>query len=151
MLTVKNRYRLVNTVIIVLLCKSGVNVSDVVDVEAEVVLGKPEVLVDVVEVVSDSVKVCDGDAVMMVDVDKEDGKLDGAVKPGEVVIDGKLDTVDKLPVVDLIVELIITGFSGVFGCKIVDELCVLVEVSIEDVDVIVLCSVVAKRNLEVNL
>ena len=88
---------------------------------------------------------------MMVDVDKEDGKLDGAVKPGEVVIDGKLDTVDKLPVVDLIVELIITGFSGVFGGKIVDELCVLVEVSIEDVDVIVLCSVVAKRNLEVNL
>ena len=72
MLTVKNRYRLVNTVIIVLLCKSGVNVSAVVDVAAEevdggmsvdfffqVVLGESEVevVVDVLDGVSDSVNV----------------------------------------------------------------------------------------------
>ena len=45
---------MIYTVIIVLLCKSGVNVSDVIDVEAKVVLGEPELLVDGV---SDSVEV----------------------------------------------------------------------------------------------
>ena len=42
---------------------------------------------------------------MEFDVDKdviiEDGTLDRDVIPGEAVFGGKLDTVDKLPVVDL--------------------------------------------------
>ena len=72
MLKLKNRYRLVITVISVLLCKSGVNVSVVVDVEAEedevgnlvdslvkIVVGESEVkvVVDVSDGVSDSVNV----------------------------------------------------------------------------------------------
>ena len=140
---------MVITVVLVLLCKSGVYVSNVVVVEDEkdeevnlvdslvqVVLceSKVEVVVDVLDGVSDSLNGWDGDAVLEIDVDKdvimEDGKLDRDVIPGEAVIGGELDTVDILPAVDLrVVGLrIVTGFSGVFGFNIVDELCLLVEV-----------------------
>ena len=138
---------MVITVVSVLLCKSGVNISDVVVIEDEkdeegnlvdsliqVVLGESEVEVDVLDGVSDLLNGWDGDAVLEFDVDKdviiEDGKLDRDVLPGEAVIGGELDTVDILPAVDLrVVGLrIVTGFSGVFGFNIVDELCLLVEV-----------------------
>ena len=140
---------MVITVVSVLLCKSGVNISDVVVIEDEkdeegnlvdslvqVLLGESEVevVVDVLDGVSDSLNGWDEDAVLEFDVDKdviiEDGKLDRDVLPGEAVIGGELDTVDILPAVDLrVVGLrIVTGFSGVFGFNIVDELCLLVEV-----------------------
>ena len=65
-----------------------------VDFFFQVVLGESEVevVVDVLDGVSDSVNVWDVDAVMDIDVD---------VIPGEAVIGGKLDTVDILAVVEV--------------------------------------------------
>ena len=68
-----------------------------------------------------------------------DGKLDRDVKPGGAVIDGKLEIVNILPSVDLRVVkwCIITGFSGVFDIL---GLVLVFEVSIADVNVMVLCT-----------
>ena len=72
----------------------------------EVVVVESEVKVDVMDGVSVSLNVSDGDAVIELDVEEgviiEDGKLDRDVKPGDVetVIDGKIDSVDILDVVE---------------------------------------------------
>ena len=124
---VDEKVNLVDTPVIMLIRKSEVKIFEVV----LIVLGKYEV--------------------KRWSVIIEDGKLDRDVKPGDTVIDGKLNTVDILPaVVSIEVEcIIVTGFSGVFGGNIVDELGSLVEVSIADVNVIVLCT--AEEDEEGNL
>ena len=107
----------------------------------EVVVVESEVEVDVMDGVSVSLNVSDGDAVIELDVEEgviiEDGKLDRDVKPGDIetVIDGKIDSVDILDVVEsrVVGWSIETGFSGVFGGNIVDDLVV---VSIADVELI---------------
>ena len=72
----------------------------------EVVVVESEVEVDVMDGVSVSLNVSDGDAVIELDVEEEvvieDGKLDRDVIPGDVeaVIDGKIDSVDILDVVE---------------------------------------------------
>ena len=105
--------------------------------------------------VSDLLNVWDGDAVIMFDVKRDviivDCKLVRDVKPGDTIIDGELETVDILPAVDSrVVEwCLVTGFCVVFGDNIVNELGLLVEVSIVAVNVIVLCT--DKEDEEENL
>ena len=125
----------VDTLVQAVLLESDVEVSIIVDVESEVKVG-------VMDGVSLSLNVWDVDAVIEIDVEEEvvieDGKLDRDVIPGDVeaVIDGKIDSVDILDVVEsrVVGWSIETGFSGVFGGNIVDNLVV---VSIADVEVIV--------------
>ena len=98
---------MVDTLVQAVLLESDVEVSIIVDVESEV-FGEfhHEVEVYVMDGVSVSLNVWDGDAVIELDVEEEvvieDGKLDRDVIPGDVeaVFDGKIDSVEIIDVAE---------------------------------------------------
>ena len=89
----------VDTLVQAVLLESDVEVSIIVDVESEVKVG-------VMDGVSVSLNVWDGEAVIELDVEEEvvieDGKLDRDVIPGDVeaVFDGKIDSVEIIDVAE---------------------------------------------------